>query len=76
MQYLSSGFFIISIHAPRTGSDFRGALAGIGSGISIHAPRTGSDRMQAIFHAQFEDISIHAPRTGSDLRLAESPSAS
>ena len=22
--------------------------------------------MQAIFHAQFEDISIHAPRTGSD----------
>ena len=25
--------------------------------------------MQAIFHAQFEDISIHAPRTGSDIDI-------
>ena len=26
--------------------------------------------MQAIFHAQFEDISIHAPRTGSDAEIS------
>ena len=28
---------------PARGATFKGALAGIGSGISIHAPRTGSD---------------------------------
>ena len=57
---------IISIHAPRTGSDVRrkdGVTYDVL--ISIHAPRTGSDvtdvDMQIIL-----DISIHAPRTGSD----------
>ena len=35
---------VISIHAPRTGSDFMEELENhIGIGISIHAPRTGSD---------------------------------
>ena len=33
----------ISIHAPRTGSDFAGTNTGKCSLISIHAPRTGSD---------------------------------
>ena len=35
---------VISIHAPRTGSDIMEELENhIGIGISIHAPRTGSD---------------------------------
>ncbi len=34
---------IISIHAPRTGSDFAGWLVMGVLAISIHAPRTGSD---------------------------------
>ena len=80
---------VISIHAPRTGSDdllatsveslaifqstlpargatFKGALAGIGSGISIHAPRTGSDVRFTFYYMILINISIHAPRTGSD----------
>ena len=35
--------YIISIHAPLTGSDFFGELYRIGASISIHAPLTGSD---------------------------------
>ena len=35
---------IISIHAPRTGSDQQFQHIGKDDGISIHAPRTGSDR--------------------------------
>ena len=36
--------FLISIHAPRTGSDSRGVVAARAERmISIHAPRTGSD---------------------------------
>ena len=36
---------MISIHAPRVGSDRLGRrLLGLGFGISIHAPRVGSDR--------------------------------
>ena len=57
---------VISIHAPRTGSDvlcgnrWRETLR-----ISIHAPRTGSDKADD-FPALVVRISIHAPRTGSD----------
>ena len=57
---------VISIHAPRTGSDTGKNRHETGRIISIHAPRTGSDpagvRLQYC-HA----ISIHAPRTGSDV---------
>ena len=35
---------MISIHAPRTGSDGNNAVDAVLRGISIHAPRTGSDR--------------------------------
>ena len=35
--------FLISIHAPRTGSDQRGNHGACVERISIHAPRTGSD---------------------------------
>ena len=58
---------IISIHAPRTGSDAIDAVYCHVGNISIHAPRTGSDN---IYTAQgdLDKISIHAPRTGSDSR--------
>ena len=36
---------MISIHAPRTGSDRAFCAKGRGGAISIHAPRTGSDRL-------------------------------
>ena len=57
---------LISIHAPRVGSD-----AGSNSDftksftISIHAPRVGSDAVSGCF-GQLLIISIHAPRVGSD----------
>ena len=35
---------VISIHAPRTGSDPEEDYGLVYGGISIHAPRTGSDR--------------------------------
>ena len=57
---------MISIHAPRGGSDLDAALPRHAStGISIHAPRGGSD---AKTHCQAppQKISIHAPRGGSD----------
>ena len=57
---------LISIHAPRTGSDAAAAeKAGVTIEISIHAPRTGSDAENTRI-LQERRISIHAPRTGSD----------
>ena len=55
----------ISIHAPRTGSDFLSIAQYLCYLISIHAPRTGSDQ---VYNSTFRCycISIHAPRTGSD----------
>ena len=56
---------IISIHAPRTGSDGALGLDCLYQAISIHAPRTGSDL--TVQHQRGDSrISIHAPRTGSD----------
>ena len=62
------GFLLhISIHAPRTGSDFVHHLYRVKRiVISIHAPRTGSDADWLDAPEWLEDISIHAPRTGSD----------
>ena len=55
----------ISIHAPRTGSDFAPQNDGGTWVISIHAPRTGSDSNRRRTPSAWA-ISIHAPRTGSD----------
>ena len=55
----------ISIHAPRTGSDFACSQPVFRHVISIHAPRTGSD-FPALSPRPSAWISIHAPRTGSD----------
>ena len=35
---------VISIHAPRTGSDLQHGVPKSSLSISIHAPRTGSDQ--------------------------------
>ena len=44
MTLQSEKAFLISIHAPRTGSDYLvRRLLRIHEAISIHAPRTGSD---------------------------------
>ena len=61
---------LISIHAPRTGSDATNSVFFELSNISIHAPRTGSDAM-GNRNGQSADISIHAPRTGSDAEKHE-----
>ena len=56
---------MISIHAPRVGSDLVGQWSAKQIGISIHAPRVGSDGTWKR-KAQSIRISIHAPRVGSD----------
>ena len=57
--------FIISIHAPRVGSDRLLRALGRCANISIHAPRVGSDTKQTMSLLNTM-ISIHAPRVGSD----------
>ena len=56
---------MISIHAPREGSDLRLFSFPLLHSISIHAPREGSDQVSPRFLVAFT-ISIHAPREGSD----------
>ncbi len=64
---------IISIHAPRVGSDLEYLPPGRAvSEISIHAPRVGSDNGAAQAD-QDRAISIHAPRVGSDLDRGRLP---
>ena len=57
---------VISIHAPRAGSDAVAyVFTYVTHGISIHAPRAGSDNLPRFMQASGR-ISIHAPRAGSD----------
>ena len=56
---------LISIHAPREGSDALALHDVVGFVISIHAPREGSDGNEQSLKKQLA-ISIHAPREGSD----------
>ena len=61
---------VISIHAPREGSDSWKQLRELRPGdISIHAPREGSDLHLRHAAQDRRDISIHAPREGSDMVL-------
>ena len=63
----SSGICLISIHAPREGSDaYKIFRFGLVTSISIHAPREGSDAPSAVNKDPVLLISIHAPREGSD----------
>ena len=57
---------LISIHAPREGSDQKRLFVRQRQVISIHAPREGSDDDAAKRYHLPVDISIHAPREGSD----------
>jgi len=63
---LDGGNLIVSIHAPRVGSDEEEKEAILDLCVSIHAPRVGSDIVviDNAFHVIF--VSIHAPRVGSD----------
>ena len=56
---------LISIHAPRAGSDNTALERILNHLISIHAPRAGSDARPTENTAPYF-ISIHAPRAGSD----------
>ena len=58
---------MISIHAPRVGSDQHRMSRYYQSAISIHAPRVGSDVSLSSLSILALVISIHAPRVGSDL---------
>ena len=60
---------IISIHAPRVGSDLRLAVITQMYYISIHAPRVGSDAKLGTYKVRLPKISIHAPRVGSDTQV-------
>ena len=57
---------MISIHAPREGSDGQGVDLDDPVVISIHAPREGSDLLGHLQPLPADVISIHAPREGSD----------
>ena len=66
-HFLAAFAVLISIHAPRAGSDVdvqmgRAELRQI----SIHAPRAGSDYAGSDLDKRMT-ISIHAPRAGSDI---------
>ena len=63
---------LISIHAPRVGSDRMSLWLASHIWISIHAPRVGSDRHETKAQNPVHLISIHAPRVGSDQRERDS----
>ena len=63
------GCAIISIHAPRGGSDYGASRdRTLTEDISIHAPRGGSDQV-GCGDSYAVGISIHAPRGGSDISI-------
>ena len=65
MMAIAPASSLISIHAPREGSDIRRLQCGTGFPISIHALREGSDPHGDCDYVAAL-ISIHAPREGSD----------
>ena len=56
---------MVSIHAPREGSDSNELLILFAIFVSIHAPREGSDFVVTPMRVK-SHVSIHAPREGSD----------
>ena len=52
---------VISIHAPRTGSDVFTAHTREGYIISIHAPRTGSDTSKCLLASPASDFNPRSP---------------
>ena len=75
-QPLHVELHIISIHAPRTGSDQCAGRLGVQLVISIHAPRTGSDgRSRAVSDRRFPHFNPRSPHgerpNRSDLTAAQ-----
>ena len=64
--YSGCSYTVISIHAPRAGSDNSSSPCRCRLVISIHAPRAGSDLRDLTVLRLSQIISIHAPRAGSD----------
>ena len=60
---------MISIHAPRTGSDLFSAGLVLAKEISIHAPRTGSDIEIVKECAEYETFQSTLPARGATLYL-------
>ena len=61
---------LISIHAPRTGSD--GALKKLFPSLLFQSTLPARGATTFVVHAQKSNISIHAPRTGSDPAASQS----
>ncbi len=57
--------WVVSIHAPREGSDPERLSVVHTLTVSIHAPREGSDGASKV-SVNLAPVSIHAPREGSD----------
>ena len=64
---------LISIHAPRTGSDLSSQNATSRPAISIHAPRTGSDNPSALFGYEIEAFQSTLPARGATRCFARPP---
>ena len=52
---------MISIHAPREGSDIKGIPIASYTGISIHAPREGSDKDKLTHSGHLYDFNPRSP---------------
>ena len=68
MRVRTSRASVISIHAPRTGSDKANGHSQFKQSISIHAPRTGSDvvgHAQKVFALAFQST---LPARGATVR--------
>ena len=70
---MRSGFEIISIHAPRTGSDRRGGHFSARPDISIHAPRTGSDDEEKLLLLELLHFNPRSPHGERHHRRADCP---
>jgi len=66
LNYTMYNIKVVSIHAPREGSDGCIGAARLKEDVSIHAPREGSDPGQRPNVVDQLIVSIHAPREGSD----------
>ena len=71
-EYAVGGKLMISIHAPRTGSDMLSfSVAASPKQISIHAPRTGSDGSGYVHFSAFSYFNPRSPHGERRGRLRE-----
>ena len=65
MTRFDKQLLLISIHAPRTGSDSRFFIDDSTQSISIHAPRTGSDNQIGLWSPQCLQFQSTLPARGA-----------